>query len=58
MLVKTDRFNQAVNVDISKMMNELNHEFCEDLLMRASVWMTLRESRASFTIEGEGKSIK
>lgn len=58
MLVKTDKFNQAASLNISKMMGELNHEFGEDLLMRALVWMTLRESRASFTIEVEGKSIK
>lgn len=58
MLVKTERFNQAASLNIRAMMSELNHEFGEDLLMRASVWMTLRESRASFTIEGEGKSIK
>lgn len=58
MLVKTDKFNQAASLNISKMMNELNHEFGEDLLMRASVWMTLRESRASFAIEGECQSIK
>ncbi|WP_413500925.1 hypothetical protein [Psychrobacter maritimus] len=26
--------------------------------MRASVWMTLRESKVSFTIEGEGKELE
>ena len=58
MLVKTERFNQSINIDISTMLNTLNDEFGEDLLMRASVWMTLRESRASFAIEGESGAVK
>lgn len=58
MLVKTDHFNQAINLDISTMLETLNDEFGEDLLMRASVWMTLRESRASFAIEGESLAVK
>ncbi|AMN67281.1 Fic family protein [Psychrobacter sp. P11G5] len=58
MLVKTDKFNHAIDINISDMLNELNREFGEDLLMRASVWMTLRESRASFAIEGEGQAVK
>lgn len=58
MLVKTESFNQAANLDIVTMLEKLNDEFGEDLLMRASVWMTLRESKASFSIEGEGQELK
>jgi len=32
-------------------------EFGPDLLMRSAVWLTLRESRASFSIEGEGNQV-
>ncbi len=31
----------------------LTDEFGEDLLQSAAIWMTLRESKASFAIEGE-----
>ena len=58
MLVKTEAFTQAAALDIATMVDKLNDEFGQDLLMRASVWMTLRESKASFTIEGEGKELK
>ncbi|MGM8899749.1 Fic family protein, partial [Psychrobacter sp. 1Y4] len=57
-LVKTELFTQAAALDIATMVDKLNDEFGQDLLMRASVWMTLRESKASFTIEGEGKELK
>ncbi|WP_350562783.1 Fic family protein [Psychrobacter sp. CAL346-MNA-CIBAN-0220] len=58
MLVKTEAFMQAAEFDIATMVEKLNDEFGQDLLMRASVWMTLRESKASFAIEGEGKELK
>lgn len=58
MLVKTDDFVKASTVDIVSMLHNLNDEFGEDLLMRASVWLTLGESKASFTIEGEGQHLK
>ncbi|WGE91145.1 Fic family protein [Actinobacillus genomosp. 1] len=53
-LLKNDAFLQSVELNISVLLNELIAEFGEDLLMRSSVWLTLRESKASFTIEGEG----
>lgn len=58
MLVKTDGFMTASSLDIASMLNQLNDEFGEDLLMRASVWLTLGESKASFAIEGEAKLVK
>lgn len=58
MLVKTEAFKQALALDIANMVDKLKDEFGQDLLMRASVWMTLRESKASFAIEGEGKELK
>lgn len=50
---KTDEIEKAVGVDLAEMLNELALEFGPDLLVRSAVWMTLRESRSSFAIEGE-----
>lgn len=50
---KTTDFDVAVAVDIKSLLNELALEFGEDVLMRSAVWMTLRESKSSFAIEGE-----
>ncbi|KVC49202.1 Fic family protein [Burkholderia diffusa] len=52
-LVKTPSFMHAIALDVSRLFADLTAEFGEDLLMRAAAWMTLRESRASFAIEGE-----
>lgn len=52
-VVKTETLNHAAGLDVQRLFDELTTEFGVDLLMRASVWMTLRESRASFAIEGE-----
>lgn len=52
-LVKTDAAAQAANLDVRQLFGELTAEFGEDLLLRAAAWMTLRESKASFAIEGE-----
>uniref|UniRef100_UPI0025D71031 Fic family protein n=1 Tax=uncultured Dechloromonas sp. TaxID=171719 RepID=UPI0025D71031 len=53
MVLKTDAVNRAASLDVPRLFGELTAEFGEDLLMRAAVWMTLRESKASFAIEGE-----
>lgn len=50
---KTRDFEAAVAVDIAALLNELARKFGEDVLMRSAVWMTLRESKSSFAIEGE-----
>jgi len=52
-VVKTEAVNRAAALDIAQLYDALSEEFGADLLMRASVWMTLRESKASFAIEGE-----
>lgn len=53
MIVKTDAIIQAMQLDVPHLFQSLTAEFGEDLLQRAAVWMTLRESKASFAIEGE-----
>jgi hypothetical protein len=54
-IVKTDAFNTAAGLDVARLFGELSEEFGEDLLLRAAAWMTLRESKASFAIEGEAE---
>lgn len=56
-VVKTEAVRKAVALDVPRMFDELADEFGEDLLLRAAVWMTLRESKASFAIEGEADRI-
>lgn len=53
LVVKTDAVETAAELPVSRLFGELVDEFGEDLLQRAAVWMTLRESKASFAIEGE-----
>lgn len=52
-VVKTEAVQAAAGLDISGLFAQLTAEFGEALLMRAAAWMTLRESKASFAIEGE-----
>ena len=53
MVRKTREWDQAVAVNLPALLTDLALEFGEDLLMRSAVWMTLRESKSSFAIEGE-----
>ena len=53
-IVKTDAYLQAAALDVSALFAGLTDEFGEELLLRAAAWMTLRESKSSFVIEGEG----
>jgi hypothetical protein len=43
--------------DCAKALNELELEYGADLLMRSAVWLTIKESRASFAIEHEEKQV-
>ena len=52
---KTSDFDEAAALDIQRFLNDLALEFGEDVLMRSAVWMTLRESKSSFAIEGEAE---
>ena len=50
---KTSEVHEALSVDLQRLLNDLALEFGGDVLMRSAVWMALRESKSSFTIEGE-----
>ena len=50
---KTSDVLEASALELQTLLHDLALEFGEDLLMRSAVWMTLRESKSSFAIEGE-----
>jgi hypothetical protein len=53
MIRKTSDVQTAMKVDVAQLLKALAMEFGQDVVMRSAVWMTLRESKASFAIEGE-----
>ena len=57
MIVKTNQTIAASALDVPALYAELSSEFGNDLLTRAATWMTLRESKASFAIEGEADKL-
>ena len=57
LVVKTEALRSAESLDVHQLLDGLMAEFGPDLLMRSAVWLTLRESRASFSIEGEGNQV-
>jgi hypothetical protein len=50
----TDRVREAIEFDFAVAWGEMEREFSKELLARSAVWLTLKESRASFAVEGEG----
>ncbi len=53
MIVRAQAGAEALELDVRALIHDLEVEFGAELLMHSAVWMTLRESRASFEIEGE-----
>lgn len=49
----TAPLQQAIEFSCSQALAEQEAQFGADILRRSAVWMTLRESRSSFLIEGE-----
>ncbi len=56
MVRQSPEAQQAMALDVTGLLQELASEFGEDVLMRSAVWMTFRESKSSFAIEGEADS--
>jgi hypothetical protein len=50
---KTEAVARDMSLDVPALIHALAVEFGEELLMKSAVWMTLRESKSSFEIEGE-----
>ncbi len=53
MVVRAQAGAAALDLDVRALIHGLELEFGAERLLRSAVWMTLRESRASFEIEGE-----
>lgn len=54
---KTADAQRAMALDVPQLLRGLALEFGEDVLMRSAVWMTLRESKSSFAMEGEADQL-
>ena len=52
-VARTDRTRRAEQYDCAQRLRALEVEFGADLLARSAVWLTVKESRASFAIEHE-----
>ncbi|MCL6262067.1 Fic family protein [Craterilacuibacter sp. RT1T] len=50
---RTDAIRQAEAYDIAAKLVELEDDYGVDLILRSTVWLTVKESRASFQIERE-----
>ena len=50
---KTPTSKASMALNLPALIENLEIEFGKELLMRSAVWMTLRESKSSFAIEGE-----
>ncbi|TNG96780.1 cell filamentation protein Fic [Pasteurellaceae bacterium USgator11] len=52
-LIKTNAFIDAIELNIKEKLNQLDAELGGDYLLRSAIWLTLGESKSSFKIEGE-----
>lgn len=53
MVLRTARVQQAEQYDCARHLADLETEFGADILQHSAVWLTIKESRASFAIEHE-----
>jgi hypothetical protein len=49
----TPEMSRALELDVGKRISRLEGQFGADLVLRSAVWLTVKESRASFAIEHE-----
>lgn len=57
MIRRTDAVRELEQYNCAAALESLEREFGADVLMRSAVWLSIKESRASFTIEKEEKQI-
>lgn len=58
LVLRTPRVRQAEQYDCVQHLADLEAEFGADLLQRSAVWLTIKESRASFAIEHEEQHVE
>ncbi|WP_317688324.1 Fic family protein [Azotobacter beijerinckii] len=56
-VLRSDHVRQAEQYDCARHLADLEAEFGADVLLRSVVWLTIKESRASFAIEHEEQHI-
>ncbi len=56
-VLRTARVRQAERYNCAQHLRDLEVEFGADVLQRSAVWLTIKESRASFAIEHEEKHV-
>ena len=54
---RSDQVTAAENYDCAKALSELEVEYGAEILLRSAVWLTVKESRASFAIEHEERQV-
>jgi hypothetical protein len=54
---RTHKVQAAERFNCAQALGELEVEYGADILMRSAVWLTTKESRASFMIEHEGQQV-
>lgn len=57
LVLRTARVRQAEQYDCAQHLADLEVEFGADVLQRSAVWLTIKESRASFAIEHEEQHV-
>lgn len=57
LIFRTDKVIRAERYSVAAQLQDLEAEYGEDLLMRSAVWLTVKESQASFAIEHEEKQV-
>ena len=57
LVLRTAQVRQAEQYDCAQHLADLETEFGTDLLQRSAVWLTIKESRASFAIEHEEQHV-
>jgi len=56
-ILRTEAVLRTEDYDCGKALRDLEVEFGAEILMRSAVWLTIKESRASFLIEHEEKKV-
>ena len=56
-IARNEKVLEVERYDCAKALNDLEVEFGADVLLRSAVWLTIKESRASFAIEHEAQEV-
>jgi len=57
-VIRSDAVKELEKYDCAKALDDLEIKFGADILLRSAVWLTIKESRASFAIEHEERQVE